>query len=113
MQTYFSGALPAISSGFESVSLYSWVHSSYILASSSVMILSGSLCRRFGNKKNFMLGSLIFGIGTAMAPFSRGMPHLVAARMIMGIGAGIVIPAVYGMIGEYLRPTSCIFSTFA
>lgn len=115
MQTYFSGALPAISSGFESVSLYSWVHSSYILASSSVMILSGSLCRRFGNKKNFMLGSLIFGIGTAMAPFSRGMPHLVAARMIMGIGAGMVIPAVYGMIGEYFekKKYSAVFAAFA
>ena len=49
MQTYFSSALPAISSSFKSVSFYSWIHGSYIVASSAVIVLSSGLCQRFGN----------------------------------------------------------------
>jgi MFS family permease len=100
MQTYFSSALPAISIDFQSVSYYSWIHGSYILAQSAVIILSSGLCQRFGNKKNFIAGSFLFGIGTVIAPFSGSMLHLVIARSVMGIGAGVVIPATYGIIGE-------------
>lgn len=115
MQTYFSSALPAISTCFQSVSLYSWVHGSYILASSAVILLSSGLCVRFGNKKNFLIGSLLFGVGTVMAPFSSSMLHLVASRIVMGIGAGIVIPATYGIIGEHFEKEkySAVFAAFA
>ncbi len=115
MQTYFSSALPAISSSFHSVSFYSWVHGSYILASSAVIILSSGLCQRFGNKKNFMIGSLLFGIGTLIAPFSNSMLQLVIARIVMGIGAGVVVPATYGIIGEHFekKKYSSVFAAFA
>lgn len=115
MQTYFSSALPAISSYFQSVSFYSWVHGSYILASSAVIILSSGLCQKFGNKKNFITGSLLFGVGTVIAPFSSSMLYLVIARIVMGIGAGIVIPATYGIIGENFEKErySAIFAAFA
>lgn len=115
MQTYFSSALPAISSSFKSVSFYSWIHGSYILASSAVIILSSGLCQRFGNKKNFIIGSLLFGAGTIIAPFSSSMLHLVIARIVMGIGAGVVVPATYGIIGEQFKKEkySAVFAAFA
>lgn len=115
MQTYFSSALPAISSSFKSVSFYSWIHGSYILASSAVIILSSGLCQRFGNKKSFIIGSLLFGAGTIIAPFSSSMLHLVIARIVMGIGAGGVIPATYGIIGEQFEKEkySTVFAAFA
>lgn len=94
MQTYFSSALPAISDSFKSDSFYSWIHASYILASSAVIILSSGLCQRFGNKKNFIVGSLLFGGGTVIALFSRSMLHLVISRIVMGIGAGVVVPSI-------------------
>ncbi|WOO37780.1 MFS transporter [Anaerocolumna sp. AGMB13020] len=115
MQTYFSSALPAISSSFKSVSFYSWIHGSYILASSAVIILSSGLCQRFGNKKNFIIGSLLFGIGTIIAPFSSSMLQLVITRIVMGIGAGVVVPATYGIIGEHFEKEkySSVFASFA
>jgi predicted MFS family arabinose efflux permease len=115
MQTYFSSALPAISKEFASVDYYAWVHSSYILASSSVMLLSSSLCHRYGNRKSFIIGSLLFGAGTLLAPFSYSMLHLVLARIVMGIGAGVVVPATYGIIGEHFdrERYSAIFAAFA
>ncbi|WP_277406990.1 MFS transporter [Lacrimispora xylanisolvens] len=115
MQTYFSSALPAISRQFQSTAFYSWVHVSYILASSAVILLSSSLCERFGNKNNFIAGSLLFGIGTLAAPFSSSMLQLIAARIIMGIGAGIVVPATYGIIGDQFEKSSyaSIFAAFA
>jgi len=115
MQTYFSSALPAISHSFKSVSFYSWIHGSYMLSSSAVIILSSGLCQRFGNKKNIIIGSLLFGVGTIIAPFSSSMLHLVIARIIMGIGAGVVVPATYGIIGEHFEKEkySAIFAAFA
>lgn len=115
MQTYFSSALPAISDSFHSVSFYSWVHGSYILASSAVIILSSSLCLRFGNRKNFIIGSLLFGLGTIIAPFSSSMLYLVIARIAMGIGAGVVVPATYGIIGEQFEKEkyAAVFAAFA
>ena len=115
MQTYFSSALPAISDSFKSVSFYSWIHGSYILASSAVILLSSSLCQRYGNKKNFIIGSLLFGAGTIIAPFSSSMLQLVIARIVMGIGAGIVVPATYGIIGEHYEKEnySAVFAAFA
>lgn len=115
MQTYFTSALPAISDSFKSVSFYSWIHGSYILASSAVIILSSGLCQRFGNKKNFIIGSLLFGVGTIIAPFSSSMLHLVIARIVMGIGAGVVVPATYGIIGEYFEKKKfpAVFAAFA
>lgn len=115
MQTYFSSALPAISRQFQSTAFYSWVHVSYILASSAVILLSSSLCERFGNKNNFIAGSLLFGIGTLTAPFSSSMLQLIAARIIMGIGAGIVVPATYGIIGDQFEKSSyaSVFAAFA
>lgn len=115
MQTYFSSALPAISISFQSVAFYSWVHGSYILASSAVIILFSGLCQRFGNRKNFIIGSLLFGIGTVIAPFSSSMLQLVMTRIVMGIGAGIVIPATYGIIGEHFEKEKypAVFAAFA
>ena len=115
MQTYFSSALPTISNHFQSVDFYSWVHGSYILASSAVIIFSSGLCQKFGNKKNFMVGSILFGMGTVIAPFSHSMLHLIIARIVMGIGAGIVIPATYGIIGEHFekKKYSSVFAAFA
>lgn len=115
MQTYFSSALPAISDSFHSVSFYSWIHGSYILASSAVIILSSGLCQQFGCKKYFAIGSVIFGMGTIIAPFSRLMLQLVIARIVMGIGAGVVVPATYGIIGEHFekKKYSAVFAAFA
>lgn len=115
MQTYFSSALPAISKSFKSVSFYSWIHGSYILASSAVIILSSGLCRRFGNKKNFVSGSLLFGVSTAAAPLCSSMVQLVIVRTVMGIGAGVVVPATYGIISEQYEKEkySGVFAAFA
>lgn len=115
MQTYFSSALPAISKEFQSTSYYSWVHASYILASSAVILLSSSLCERFGNRNNFVIGSTLFGLGTLAAPFSSSILYLIVARIIMGIGAGIVIPSTYGIIGDQFKKESysSVFASFA
>lgn len=85
------------------------------MASSVVIILSSGLCRRFGNKKNFIIGSLLFGIGTIIALLCNSMPQLVISRIVMGLGAGVVVPATYGIIGEHFekKKYSAVFAAFA
>jgi MFS family permease len=100
MQTLLSTTLPSISAELGTPSLYSWVYSGYVLASSVTIPLFGSLCDRFGYKINYVLGGTLFLAATAWCALSPSMPSLVAARIAMGIGAGIVVPATYGVIGS-------------
>jgi MFS family permease len=100
MQTLLSTTLPGISAELGTSSLYSWVYSGYVLASSVTIPLFGNLCDRFGYKSNYLLGGFLFFVATAWCALSQSMLSLVIARIAMGIGAGIVVPATYGIIGS-------------
>jgi MFS family permease len=115
MQTLLSTALPAISNDLGSTSLYSWVYSGYILASSVTIPLFGRLCDRFGHKRNYLAGGTLFLLGTLWCSLSPSMPALVLARVTMGVGAGIVVPATYGIIGSLFDKQELrrVFALFA
>lgn len=115
MQTLLSAALPTISREFQNTVLYSWVYSGYILASTITIPIFGKLCDHFGNRQNYLAGGIIFFIGTLWCGMCTGMAQLVAARVIMGIGAGIVIPASYGIIGQLYEKDKLkkLFAVFA
>jgi MFS family permease len=100
MQTLITTSLPTITKEFQSTAYYSWVYSSYMLASTVTIPLFGKLCDQYGYKKNYWIGGSLFLIGTLGCGISQTMLQLVLSRSIMGIGAGIVIPATYGMINE-------------
>ena len=98
MQTMLSTSLPIISNEFSSSAYYSWVYSGYILASSVTIPIFGKICDRFGYRKNYLAGGILFLAGTVWCAVSGSMLSLVFARITMGIGAGIVVPATYGII---------------
>ena len=71
----------------------------YTLVMASLMLLGGKLSDRWGAKRAFVLGMLVYGAGsltTALAP-NLGV-LLVGWSLIEGMGAALVIPAIAALI---------------
>ena len=98
-------ALPTIHRDFgASVQSLEWIVNAYVLAY-AVLLLTGSvLGDRFGRKRMFIAGILLFtaaSAGSALAP-TTGM--LIAARALQGVGAAIVTPLTLTLIADAFPP---------
>jgi EmrB/QacA subfamily drug resistance transporter len=84
-------ALPAISGAFglDAVTL-GWVTSAYLLTAAVCIVPFGKLADIYGKKRFFLLGNLLFVIGSLMAAISWAGPVLIAARVVQGLGGGMV-----------------------
>lgn len=88
-------ALPFIGRDLDaSVADLQWVIDAYNLALAGLLVLGGGLADRFGRRKVFLAGYALFGLGCLLAAISPSTSALIAARVVMGIGAaGVIAPA--------------------
>jgi MFS family permease len=100
MQLILATALPFIVAEIGGGSMYSWVFSSYMLASLATIPLFSKLADIYGKRRFYVLGMIIFAIGSIYGGFAPGMNHLIAARVIQGLGAGIITPVAMAMITD-------------
>jgi len=84
-------ALPGIGAelGMDAVML-TWIASAYILAAVVFLLPFGRLADIHGRKKVFSIGILFFLLGSLAAALSRSGGMLIAARVIQGLGGGLV-----------------------
>jgi MFS family permease len=97
-QTVVSVALPSMSRELPlSATGQQWVVNAYVLAMASLVALGGKLGDRFGGVTTFRLGVLIFFLASTacgLAPHGPlGEPWLIAARVLQGAGAALMMPA--------------------
>lgn len=100
MQLILATALPFIVKEIGGGNMYSWVFSSYMLASLASIPLFSKLADIYGKRKFYILGISIFSIGSIYGGLAPSMPHLVAARVFQGFGAGIITPVAMAMISD-------------
>lgn len=100
MQLILATALPLIVAEIGGGSLYPWVFSSYMLASPATIPLFSKLADIYGKRRFYILGMRIFAIGSFYGGFAPSMPHLITARVIQGLGAGIITPVAMAMITD-------------
>jgi len=103
LQTQLTTAMPVISKEFGTTDYYSWVYSGYLLASTVTLPLFGRICYRYGYRKNYIVGGLLFFLGTLFGGLSRSMGALILSRVVAGFGSGIVVPAAYGIISSLFK----------
>jgi EmrB/QacA subfamily drug resistance transporter len=91
--TIVNTAIPtmAISLGVTPLSLKSVV-TSYILSLAVAIPVSGWMADRFGTKRVFMTAIAIFTIASILCGLSFNTPMLVAARLLQGFGAAMMMP---------------------
>jgi len=69
-----------------------WVVDAYQLAFCALVLAAGSLSDRFGRKGALIAGLAIFGAGSLAGALGTSTGQLIAARVVMGVGAAIVFP---------------------
>jgi MFS family permease len=68
----------------------------FLLVMAALMIPGGKLTDRFGRKRCFMAGLVIYGVGALISAFSPGLGMLIIGNSILeGIGTALLIPPVY------------------
>src|SRR4051794_22572461 len=68
----------------------------FLLVMAAFMIPGGKLTDKFGRKRCFMAGLVIYGIGALLSAVSPGIGILILGNSIFeGIGTALLIPPVY------------------
>lgn len=98
--TIVSTAMPKIVGDLGGSHLYTWVISVYLLATVITTPIFGKLADLFGRKKMFVIGVIIFLIGSTLSGFSQTMGQLVVFRLVQGIGAGALATLPFTIIGD-------------
>jgi MFS family permease len=70
----------------------SWIVNGYLLAYVVTMPLSGRLADLWGARRLFMGALVLFVVGSALAGASQNLDQLIAARVIQGVGGGVLVP---------------------
>lgn len=68
----------------------SWASTAYMLASVTMLPLTGWLVARFGRKKVFLTIVALFAIGSILCAFATTATQLAVYRVIQGIGGGLL-----------------------
>jgi EmrB/QacA subfamily drug resistance transporter len=113
--TVVSTAMPTVIAQLGGLAHYSWVFSAYLLTSTASVPIWGRLSDLYGRRRLYLLGVVVFLVGSVLSGAATSMVQLIAARAIQGLGAGAIIPLSMTIIGELYtiqeRPrTQALFS---
>ncbi|MBB6067390.1 MFS transporter [Methanococcus maripaludis] len=91
MSTALNLALPSIGTEFSADTiLLSWLVTSFLLASSALLLPFGRIADIIGRKRILLNGLLIFGLSSLMGIFSGSINHLILLRILQGIGSAMI-----------------------
>ncbi|MCN9239228.1 MFS transporter [Streptomyces sp. RY43-2] len=108
-------AMPVAARDLDGVSLYAFAFSGYFTTSLFGMVLSGQWSDQRGPLGALTTGIGSFAVGLVLAGTAGSMWVFIAGRAVQGLGGGLVIVALYVVVGraypERLRPA--ILAAFA
>ncbi|MGW3563221.1 MFS transporter [Streptomyces sp. NPDC000941] len=93
-------AMPVAARALDGVELYAYAFSAYFTASLFAMALSGEWCDRRGPLAPLFAGIAAFGAGLVLSGSAQDMWTFVGGRAVQGIGGGLVIVALYVLVGR-------------
>lgn len=98
--TIVDTAFPKMISELGGVSIFSWVITVYLLASTAVVPVVGKLADIYGRKTFYMLGLTLFVGGSMLCGAAQNMTQLILFRGLQGLGAGMLQPLALTIIGD-------------
>lgn len=75
-----------------------WAVDGYTLSFASLLLLAGSLATRFGAKRVYQIGILVFIGASLWCGLSPDGASLVAGRLVQGVGAALCMPSSLGLL---------------
>ena len=103
-QTIVATALPTIGRQFQDVSSLSWVITAYLLASTAVAPVFGTLSDIYGRRAMIIAALSLFIAGSVLCAVAPNMPVLILARGLQGLGGGGIMPVVQTVISDVVTP---------
>jgi len=103
-QTIVGTAMPRIISDLGGFTHYTWITTSYLVASTITVPIAGKLTDMYGRKRLYIIGIGIFAIGSLLCGLSQTMIQIVLYRGFQGIGAGIMMANAFTVIGDLFPP---------
>ncbi len=103
-QTIVATALPTIGRQFQDVSNLSWVITAYLLASTAVAPVFGTLADIYGRRAMIIAALSLFVAGSVLCAVAPNLPVLILARGLQGLGGGGIMPIVQTIISDVVTP---------
>ncbi|MFJ8025211.1 MFS transporter [Streptomyces sp. NPDC096311] len=97
--TIVNVGLPAIGHGLGiGTRSLEWTVDAYTLVLASLLISSGALADRFGRRRVFQIGLVVFGAASLVCAIAPSVGVLIAARAVQGIGASMLSPVALAIV---------------
>ncbi|PTT63632.1 DHA2 family efflux MFS transporter permease subunit [Arthrobacter sp. HMWF013] len=103
--TIVSVANPSIMEGLGTdINAVIWVTSAYLLAYAVPLLITGRLGDRFGPKKLYLAGLVVFTLASLWCGLAGDIRTLILARVLQGLGAAIMTPQTMAVITRIFPP---------
>ncbi len=94
-------ALEPIALGLHStITALQWVVGAYTLSFGCLLLGGGALADRFGARRLYLLGLTLFTFASLLCGMAGNGMTLVAARVLQGVGAAMLVPASLALINQ-------------
>jgi len=77
-----------------------WTLSGYALALAVFLLTAGTLADRFGRKRLFVAGLVLFNLASVLCAAAPTALTLIAARVVQGVGAAVMFPSSLALLAE-------------
>ncbi|MFF4014965.1 MFS transporter [Streptomyces sp. NPDC001843] len=99
--TIINVAVPAVGRDLSaSLTGIQWITDGYTLVFAGFLMTGGALGDRLGNRRVFCSGVVVFTVSSAACAFAPSAPFLVAARLVEGLGAALIVPGSLALLQE-------------
>ena len=98
-------ALPALQKEFGATAAdIQWVIESYALFLASLLLVGGSAGDRYGRRRVFLIGVLLFAVASVACGMAGSIRQLIWARAVQGIGGALLVPGSLALISASFEP---------
>jgi EmrB/QacA subfamily drug resistance transporter len=92
-------AVPAMERAFgSSIGTIQWALNGYALTFAVLLVTAGRLADLLGRRRIFVIGTLIFALAALAGGFATDVWWMIGARVVMGVGAAMMLPAATGIM---------------
>ena len=103
--TIVNVGLPKIMASFGvGIDRIEWVITAYMLSMAVMLPTSGWLADKFGYKRMYFMGLLLFTLGSLLCGMSYDENTLILSRIVQGLGAGMIQPLGMAIITREFPP---------
>ncbi|KVL56369.1 MFS transporter [Burkholderia cepacia] len=99
--TIVNVAMPTIGAGYGTgVQGLQWIVDAYTLAFAALLLPAGTIGDRFGSRRVFSVGLVLFALASLACAAAPSIAALVLARAAQGIGAALILPASLSLLSH-------------